>query len=714
MAHTTTIQDGSWDFSGGVNGNVVTTLQSTINPDGCPRNVLPWLVNGTVRGGGILPRTGYIPNGPNGGLLDNTGNIFQGWFLYVPINDSPPYLVASVGGHILKYEIDTGIVTDLSTNNQTSTVPTAGPWTITLLNTNDNYSVGLGLFLNMVGVGDTFQDSNYYYTGSIGSFSQFVVPPVGQTVVVTLGAAYTGAVGDLIRLVPAVTVAGSPPTTYDDVFEVVAFDPAFQSNTQTLLNPPTVPKAFFCQGEQFLVIQAGDGVTLPLFWDGSTLRRSNGLNPPYPMTPELPAATSMTYYMGRIWYAQNRLVSAGDIVKGPSGTAAYKLTDSILKVTENPLAIGGDGFTVPSNAGTIQALDFEVNLDAELAQGRLLAFTRKTIYALAVPVTRAEWIATNQNNAPNFVVANIGGTSSDRSIVSVNSDKFFQSLEPSIRSYATARQYFGQWGNKSVSSNEDRILKYNNRGLMQFATGIEFENRMYQGVLPMQTLVGVVHQAIISLDYEPISSLQSTIEDNVLPVWEGHSEGINVLQLCSGDFGGRPRAFAAIVSKVDGSIDVWELTDYSTRDDADNRITVSPEFPSFTWGKEFELKELQAMEVWVDSVFGEVEMDIYYRPDADPCWHLWAHTKFCAARNCEESMGVNSPCVYPVAYEDGYKFPILFGIPKAVCSKLMQRPSNLGYQFQPKIVVKGWCRIRGIMLHAEPKDKPLFEGMVCR
>jgi hypothetical protein len=40
---------------------------------------------------------------------------------------------------------------------------------------------------------------------------------------------------------------------------------------------------------------------------------------------------------------------------------------------------------------------------------------------------------------------------------------------------------------------------------------------------------------------------------------------------------------------VDGSIDVWELTDYSTRDDADNRITVSPEFPSFTWGKEFEL-----------------------------------------------------------------------------------------------------------------------------
>jgi len=713
--HTTTIADGSWDFSGGVNGNVVTTLQSTINPDGCPRNVLPWLVNGTVRGGGILPRTGYIPNGPNGGLLDNTGNLFQGWFLYVPINDSPPYVVASIGGHILKYEFDTGIVTDLSVKNQTSTVPTAGPWTITLKNINDSYVFPgpPALPFPIPQVGSTYHYGQFGFdTGDIGTvFTPFVIPPVGQTVVVTLGAAYTGGVGDLIRLVPPTTFGN---TTYDDEFEVMAFTPAFNTVATPQINPPTVAKAFFCQGEQFLVIQAGDGVTLPLFWDGNTLRRSVGLTPPYPMTAELPAATSMKYYMGRIWYTQNRLVSAGDIVKGPSGTAAYKQTDSILKVTENPLAIGGDGFTVPNNAGTIQALDFEVNLDAELAQGRLLAFTRTTIYALSVPVTRAEWIATNQNNAPNFVVASIGGTSSDRSIVSVNSDKFFQSLEPSIRSYATARQYFGQWGNKSVSSNEDRILKYNNRGLMQFATGIEFENRMYQGVLPMQTLVGVVHQAIISLDYEPISSLQSTIEDNVLPVWEGHSEGINVLQLCSGDFGGRPRAFAAIVSKVDGSIDVWELTDYSTRDDADNRITVSPEFPSFTWGKEFELKELQAMEVWVDSVFGKVEMDIYYRPDADPCWHLWAHTEFCAARNCEESIGVNSPCVYPTAYEDGYKFPILFGIPKAVCSKLMQRPSNLGYQFQPKIVVKGWCRIRGIMLHALPKDKPLFEGMVCR
>jgi hypothetical protein len=47
-----------------------------------------------------------------------------------------------------------------------------------------------------------------------------------------------------------------------------------------LTNPASVEQVFFCQGEIFLIIQAGDYLTLPLIWDGSTLRRSNGIVPP--------------------------------------------------------------------------------------------------------------------------------------------------------------------------------------------------------------------------------------------------------------------------------------------------------------------------------------------------------------------------------------------------------------------------------------------------
>ena len=64
-----------------------------------------------------------------------------------------------------------------------------------------------------------------------------------------------------------------------------------------LFNPPDAEIAFFCQGENQLIIQAGDyytggtvipgttdtvGRTLPLFWNGTTLRRSIGITNPAP------------------------------------------------------------------------------------------------------------------------------------------------------------------------------------------------------------------------------------------------------------------------------------------------------------------------------------------------------------------------------------------------------------------------------------------------
>src|SRR5262249_16452120 len=149
-------------------------------------------------------------------------------------------------------------------------------------------------------------------------------------------------------------------------------------------NPNTV-KAYFEQAEEFLIIQSGDNATLPLFWDGNTLRRSKGITdrtkgPPYPNgVNEIPAATAMDYFMGRLWYAQFRQYSAGDIVGGPSGSNVaptfYNFRDSLLNVTENPLVLGGDGFTVPTQSGNIRALKHSANLDTALGQGQLFIFT---------------------------------------------------------------------------------------------------------------------------------------------------------------------------------------------------------------------------------------------------------------------------------------------------------------------------------------------------
>ncbi|MEN6532773.1 MAG: hypothetical protein ABFD89_03870, partial [Bryobacteraceae bacterium] len=364
-----------------------------------------------------------------------------------------------------------------------------------------------------------------------------------------------------------------------------------------LPNPTTVPQAFFCQGEEFLVIQAGDygqvpTPTLPLFWDGTTLRRSIGITTTTPtINPgqnELPAATAMDYYMGRLWFAQTRDYGAGDIVKGLAGTVPFGHRDAILNVTEAPLIFGGDMFTVPSNAGDIRAISHAATLDTALGDGPLFVFTRKAVYKMTVPVTRGLWTALTTDNIPSQTLAlKANGTYSDRSVVAVNGDLFFQG-PLGISSLNMAIRYFQQWGNIPISNNEQRVLQFNDRSMMRYSSGILWDNRLWQTCLPVETSAGVAFQGAIPLDFDLISSL-----DNQLPpAWEGMYEGLDFLQLFQGDFGGRQRAFAVVCSKLDQGIDVWELTEGDRVDNggtvetSDNRVVWFAETPAYTFQDE--------------------------------------------------------------------------------------------------------------------------------
>lgn len=594
--------DGSLDWSGGVDSVRTTTTQSERNPNGLARNKLAWLINATVRGGGITQRTGWKALFR---LAGSTG-LFQGGYMYEP-DYANPYLVIVISGSVFQVLLD-----------------------------------GSNTVINL---------------------SSFFADP-----------------GDDMTMTP------------------------------------TEEKCWFCQAELFLVIQ--DSVKLPLFWDGSTLRRSVGITDPAPPPSssgvnEIPVATCMDYYMGRLWYAQGSAYFAGDIVGGPSGThvapTLYNHRDAVLNVTESPLVVGGDGFRVPATSGNIRALKHSANLDTALGQGQLFIFTRKQIFSLSVPVTRMDWIGTTADNTPlQRVVQMTNGAVNDRSVVAINGDLFYQSLEPAIRSWFMAVRDFSQWANVAVSSNIDRMMVWNDRALLHGASGIVFDNRMLQTSLPKQMAQGIVHQGLAVLDFVPLS----TMEQQLPPVWEGVWEGLDFLQLFTGDFGGLERGFAAIVSRVDQSIQLWEITDYLKFEADDTRVTWVIETPAYTWGHEFELKKLVAAELWIDKLFGEVVFNVEYRPDGDVCWHFWHSWKECTARNsCEDE---ESPVCYPQTdYRESFRSTVTLPLPPIECQNVSNRPVNIGYQFQIRITVKGWARIRGLLLHAELVDRKTYQNLVC-
>jgi len=600
--------DGTIDFSGGVNSVKVTTVQSETNPNGLARNEQAWLINATVRDGGIQQRWGWQPKG----MSHDGSALFQGAYFYEP-EGANPYIVASIGGHIYRIDPDTGVATDLT----------------------------------------------------------------------------------------AMFPANSPQ-----------------------YNPATEPYAYFVQAEMFLIIQAGDGVTLPFFWDGTTLRRSIGITDPTPTlgangVNEIPAATAMDYYMGRLWYAQGRAYSAGDIVGGNSGTPAYNYRDSVLNITENPLAYGGDGFVVPTSAGNIRALKHGANLDSALGEGRLFIFTREVVYSLQVPVTRTAWInagaatAAGPDNQPlQTLVQLVNGSVNDRSIVPVNGDLFYQSLEPGIRSLISALRYFNQWGNTQISANEQRVLQFNDRSLMQYSSGIQFDNRLWETQLPEQVASGVVSKAVAVMDFVPISSF------NVqrAPVWEGIYEGLRFYQLLKADFGGLDRAFGLVHSTTDGSINLWEF-EYGNRfENGDNRVQWVVESPAFNWGNPFELKKLVSAELWIDRLFGTVLFQVDWRPDGCCDWFTWSKWTECTCRNPSEQVGGSAPEPgYPsTEYGVCYSASLVLPQPPENCAPCgVNRPAHIAYQFQVRISFKGYCRLRGLLLHASPFDKKLYGGIVC-
>lgn len=145
-----------------------------------------------------------------------------------------------------------------------------------------------------------------------------------------------------------------------------------------------------------------------------------------------------------------------------------------------------------------------------------------------------------------------------------------------------------------------------------------------------------------------------------------------------------------------------------------NRIQWYFETASYDFRNPFALKELETAEFWYDRLFGTVEFEVYLRPDQTACYFFWHAWKDCAARSCAEDPLNELPCVYPTQDYCSQERPgIILPKPPAFCNMVTKRPISWGYQFQLKVKIKGHCRFRGMLLHALPREKAPFSGMVC-
>ena len=523
----------------------------------------------------------------------------------------------------------------------------------------------------------------------VGSSVSIQLVYEGSTLSPALGPAYPGNVGDTITLTHVL------PAYQIGTFLVTAFD-ANGAITLKTISTNYASTVFTGANTAELAITDLPSTT------GTSIN-------------EIPAALQMIYYMGRIFYNDDNVTNAGDIVGGYSGTSAYNYLDSVLCVTENPLVLGGDGFTLPTQSGEITGYAEPNTIDASLGQGLLLIGTRKAIYAMSVPITREDWISADSSHQPQIVEVQFdAGWVSDTAKVLINGDVYYMTWKKDIRSLIQATRLFSEPGNTPLSAEESRILQFSNASLLSYASAINFDNRLLMTALPMQTPYGVVHQAMLPLDFTPISSASAKSP----ACWEGHQEGLQIFQLLEQDFNGVDRAFAITLSEnpaLPGAIELWELTEddqfENEGETSESRVSWQVEFPALEWGDVTQLKKLVSAELWVDRIFGTVEFLAEWRTDGQTCWNTWAKWKVCSARNANESPGV--PVAYPTEYGEGYRQTMSLPKPPETCVQGSERPGNIGYQFQTRLTITGFCRIRGWWLNAELQNRKLYQNMIC-
>lgn len=497
----------------------------------------------------------------------------------------------------------------------------------------------------------------------VGSlFAPFTAPGVGGTGTASLTVLYSGPAGQVVFIgSDQYTIAPLPPPPPGNVIQVININ-----------------------GTPAAVINAG-ALVLSI--------------------PELPPGRMGAYGLGQNFVALTDGISfiASDIVGSSTGTQSENYRDAVLRTVQST-SIGGLGnFRVPGTVGDIRALAFVANLDVSLGQGPLQIFTSQSVFSCIAPISVT--LLNNTNFSTPIVAESLkgAGASGPYDLALSNSDIIFGSSDNAIRSLKLSRLDFDKWPNTPISREMARILALNDVTLLQYGSLVDFDNRTLKTQLPTNGPLGVFHQGLSTLNFDPISSIRGKAPS----VWDGFWTGLNIFQMMSGMVNGVPRCYAFAFNAATVEIELWEIladTD-ANFDNVTTPITWAFESAALfngTKGKgKFDLIELLDAEIYLRDIRGIVDVQTWYRPDYSECWAHWHDFTICAAN---------------AALTDPKQFRTRLGLGEpdvADCEPTNNRPYRIGNTFQFRIQITGACKFMGALFKAKPSPETEFSTPIC-
>jgi len=411
--------------------------------------------------------------------------------------------------------------------------------------------------------------------------------------------------------------------------------------------------------------------------------------------PELPAGRMGCYGLGQNWMALVDGLSfiCSDASRGPSGTPANNYRDAVLKTTD--LSFRGGNFAVPGAGNPITSMTFMANLDTALGQGSLEVGT-----AVFMGSVQAPFDFLNPNSESPLLTYSLidQGPLGQNSTIRVNSDIYFRSTF-GINTLILARRDFGSPGNTPISDEMVRVLNADDERLLTYGSSINFDNRFLTTVSPQATSQGVMHAGLIVQNQDPVSGARGKQP----AVWDGLWTGLNVLQLVSGMFSEKPRAFAFTFNVTESKIELYEILTSANPLYSDNEDTpITQVFETAALFRDdvkprYQMVSLRNGEFSLSNVQGPVFIRVYYKSDQS-CWVPWHSFGICASVDSE-------PQYFP---------RLSLGEPTSdYCDAIVNSPLRDGYTYQFRFEITGKCRFVHARFMTVPIPTPQFRPPIC-
>jgi len=446
------------------------------------------------------------------------------------------------------------------------------------------------------------------------------------------------------------------------------------------------------QAEEWAIIQ--DGQDAPVYYNKAGSRRAESL------VDELPAGSVSTYANGRVWVGRKSEYAAGDLVGSSSGDPEINRRDAVLKFTENDYLNEGGAFATPANSGDITALEVVGALDTATGEGEVVVFTRDSVFATSVPTDRTQW--KNLSYPVQRLVASKGAVG-PFSPVNVNGDLYYRAPD-GIRSLVFARRDFADPGMTPISNEVKRALAKDDPHLLKHSSATLYDNRLLHSCIGRRTSRGVVHRALVSLNFDTISNMRAKAP----PAYEGVWTGLDMFHIVSGDFGGQERCF---VFSLEGTqIELWEIDPESYQDY--NGTTYKPiewfcETREISFTSPFEMVRMDRVESWMREVKGEVAFTLYVRPDDSPVWNQWASWKEDAKVELCDSDA--ETCLPLRSYRPSYRPRRSIANPPQTSENLApSKPTNDGYTFQFRLAGTGFAKVDRLRFFARQDNEDVY------